>query len=334
MQARLKVIQNNANLKQVKLLPVTVIGRSADCHLKIASTEVSRKHCRLTVTDHEVLVEDLNSSNGTFVDQERLPPARPTPVAPGARLNVGPATFIVEYTPPATLETMPTTVLKSADVPYLKPAMETSVAASSPAPQTFPPAAPAEIAPQIAVGTTEATLQGTTVGDEPPSSDAASAGRDESNAGKSATPVTVPDFTADQTVTMAAPAQETVAAAFPAPPVAPPAPAFDFLGTAPPAASTHDPFDFVAPAEPGAAGGAATAPSAKVSKPKKSLFGFLKKKSPTSAPPKPDVVSPPAPPSVGENTFDFLGPSPASPAVPPPQPNPPADDPFAFLKGE
>ena len=119
MQARLKVVQENASLKQVKLLPVTVIGRSAECHLKIASTEVSRKHCRITVTDRDVLIEDLNSSNGTYVDQRRIAPAQPMPVAPGAKLQIGPAAFVVDYTPPATLETMPTTVLKSADVAAL-----------------------------------------------------------------------------------------------------------------------------------------------------------------------------------------------------------------------
>src|SRR5262245_3152260 len=93
MQARLKVVQDNANLKQVKLLPVTVIGRGADCHLKIASTQVSRKHCRITVTDNQVLIEDLTSSNGTFVDQARIESGKPIVIAPGAKLQIGPATF-------------------------------------------------------------------------------------------------------------------------------------------------------------------------------------------------------------------------------------------------
>ena len=119
MQARLKVVQENANLKQVKLLPTTIIGRSAECHLKIASTEVSRKHCRITVTEQDVLIEDLNSSNGTYVNQERIAPGTAVSIAPGTTLHVGPATFIVEYTPPVTLESMPTTVIKSFELPSL-----------------------------------------------------------------------------------------------------------------------------------------------------------------------------------------------------------------------
>lgn len=120
MQARLKVIQENANLKQVKLLPVTVIGRAAECQLKIASTQVSRRHCRITVTDKEVLIEDLNSANGTYVNQDRLIPGKPTVVQPGTTLHIGPAAFVVDYTPPLTLETMPTTVIKSSELPFLQ----------------------------------------------------------------------------------------------------------------------------------------------------------------------------------------------------------------------
>lgn len=132
MQVRLKVIQDNANLKQVKLLPVTVIGRGADCHLKIASSEVSRKHCRITVTYDAVLVEDLNSSNGTFLNEQRLTPSQAIPALPGAILAIGPAKFMVDYTPPVTLETMPTTVIKAADL--------AARAAASAIPVVSPPA--------------------------------------------------------------------------------------------------------------------------------------------------------------------------------------------------
>jgi hypothetical protein len=133
MQARLKVLQDNANLKQVKLLPITVIGRSADCQLKIASTQVSRKHCRITVTDKEVLIEDLHSANGTYVNQEKIPAGQPVAVAPGTTLHIGPAAFVVDYTPPLTLETMPTTVIKSSELPFLKGAAKPpAMAAAAP----------------------------------------------------------------------------------------------------------------------------------------------------------------------------------------------------------
>ena len=97
MQARLKVLHDKANVKQVKLLPVTLIGRSTECNLKIASSQVSRNHCRITLGEDSVFVEDLGSANGTLVDGQLITPHQPTAIAPGARLVVGPAEFVIDY---------------------------------------------------------------------------------------------------------------------------------------------------------------------------------------------------------------------------------------------
>lgn len=97
MQARLKVLHDKANVKQVKLLPVTLIGRSTECNLKIASSQVSRNHCRITVGQDTVFVEDLGSANGTLVDGQPIPPHQAVAIAPGARLIVGPAEFLIDY---------------------------------------------------------------------------------------------------------------------------------------------------------------------------------------------------------------------------------------------
>ena len=45
-----------------------VVGREASCDLYIESFQVSRRHCLLQVTDRGVLVKDLESTNGTFVN--------------------------------------------------------------------------------------------------------------------------------------------------------------------------------------------------------------------------------------------------------------------------
>jgi pSer/pThr/pTyr-binding forkhead associated (FHA) protein len=97
MQAQLRVVQKQANIQQVRLLPETVIGRSTDCNLKIASTQVSRRHCRIVVNDIGVYIEDLCSANGTFLDGQRLLPNQPTLAPAGSQLVIGPATFVVEY---------------------------------------------------------------------------------------------------------------------------------------------------------------------------------------------------------------------------------------------
>src|SRR5262245_51042076 len=76
-------------------LPETVIGRKTGCGIRIPSAEVSRQHCRLRFEDGLVVVEDLESANGTLLNKE---PIQGRQVArPGDRLQVGPITFVVEY---------------------------------------------------------------------------------------------------------------------------------------------------------------------------------------------------------------------------------------------
>jgi len=73
----------------------TVIGRKRDCDLSIASPDVSRRHCLLSVHKGCVSVEDLESVNGTYVNGKRV--AAKMVVRPGDRLQVGPTRFVVEY---------------------------------------------------------------------------------------------------------------------------------------------------------------------------------------------------------------------------------------------
>jgi len=49
-----------------------VVGRSTDCHWVISSGAVSRRHARILRQGGEITIEDLGSSNGTFVNGERL----------------------------------------------------------------------------------------------------------------------------------------------------------------------------------------------------------------------------------------------------------------------
>ena len=58
-----------------KVYPVqgtVVIGRQSECEVSIPSEEVSRRHAELRVTPEGVMVEDLGSSNGTYVNDRRV----------------------------------------------------------------------------------------------------------------------------------------------------------------------------------------------------------------------------------------------------------------------
>ncbi len=102
MQVRLEVAHEKANVRTVTLRSGLIIGRGAECKLRIASNEVSRRHCRISLTDTAVLVRDLGSSNGTFVDGERLEPEVDVPLSPGSQLVIGGVEFVVRYDAPET----------------------------------------------------------------------------------------------------------------------------------------------------------------------------------------------------------------------------------------
>ena len=44
------------------------IGREKDCEIRIDDIHISRYHARITVADGQVLLEDLGSTNGTYVN--------------------------------------------------------------------------------------------------------------------------------------------------------------------------------------------------------------------------------------------------------------------------
>ncbi|MFK7778472.1 MAG: FHA domain-containing protein [Gimesia sp.] len=87
-------IQNPASKsKPFILTQTTLIGRSADCDLKLNSDLVSRHHCKIFLTDSVALVNDLGSSNGTFIDGQKLTPKRDTKLTPGCLLSIADVTF-------------------------------------------------------------------------------------------------------------------------------------------------------------------------------------------------------------------------------------------------
>jgi len=65
-----------------------VIGRAPSSGLMLPANEVSRSHCRIELADGQVLVTDLDSTNGTFVDGGRI--SDTIILRPGAVLQVGP----------------------------------------------------------------------------------------------------------------------------------------------------------------------------------------------------------------------------------------------------
>ncbi|NEZ03692.1 FHA domain-containing protein [Wenzhouxiangella sp. XN201] len=68
-----------------------VIGRSHDCSLRLNLDRISRQHLRLQLEGEQILVEDLGSTNGTFLNNERL--SAPALLKPGDTLHVADYAF-------------------------------------------------------------------------------------------------------------------------------------------------------------------------------------------------------------------------------------------------
>lgn len=66
--------------------PVT-IGRANDSTLVLTDDYASNRHARLVPRDGEWLVEDMGSTNGTYLDRTKV--TGPMPVPPGAPIRIG-----------------------------------------------------------------------------------------------------------------------------------------------------------------------------------------------------------------------------------------------------
>ena len=65
---------------------VKTLGRSAGAEFMLDAPLVSRLHCQLSATSETLEVKDLDSTNGTFVNDRRITSAR---LQAGDRLKVG-----------------------------------------------------------------------------------------------------------------------------------------------------------------------------------------------------------------------------------------------------
>lgn len=72
--------------RRVALEPLTTIGRSVGNTIILADRGISSQHARLVQRDGRWWVEDLGSTNGTWVNGRRV--ERPVPLSPGDVVQV------------------------------------------------------------------------------------------------------------------------------------------------------------------------------------------------------------------------------------------------------
>jgi len=121
---------------------VTMIGRDVTNEVVLGDAEVSRQHARLTRTPGGFVLEDLGSTNGTFVNGERL--VAPRVLNPGDLVAFGEnVTLTFDAVAPEAAATVASNAAKAEPAP---PAAEVAPAPApklSQAPQAAPAAAAA-----------------------------------------------------------------------------------------------------------------------------------------------------------------------------------------------
>ena len=89
----LVIVENGDVGKEFELTKkVTVIGRKAK-DIRISDSSISGRHASLTLDGDGVLVKDLGSKNGTYINQEKIQEGR---LELGDRLRLGQVTFALE----------------------------------------------------------------------------------------------------------------------------------------------------------------------------------------------------------------------------------------------
>jgi len=88
MEVKLVVIGGKQAGMEIRVRrPKFLVGRGEECQLRPQSHLISRKHCAILVEDGSATIEDFGSTNGTFVNGEKIGQRRE--LANGDRIKVG-----------------------------------------------------------------------------------------------------------------------------------------------------------------------------------------------------------------------------------------------------
>ena len=142
MELTLKVVSGKHAGQKLRIpTPKFLIGRGEDCHLRPNSDLVSRHHCILFVGASGAAVRDLNSRNGTFVNDERI--TADTPLRSGDVLKIGQLTFEVRLKAGETADAAQATATKGT--------VERTAVPEPAAPKAAKPSQPAKTAADQAI---------------------------------------------------------------------------------------------------------------------------------------------------------------------------------------
>jgi FHA domain-containing protein len=92
IEVDVEILERGAHRTQSLRTPFEV-GRTREAEIFLRDPEVSRRHVRFEAQNGVVYIEDLKSSNGTFLNGRRLP--EPLEIRAGDEIDVGTTRLVV-----------------------------------------------------------------------------------------------------------------------------------------------------------------------------------------------------------------------------------------------
>lgn len=95
---KVKLIERNADSQRAAEIAINqseyLIGRGADCDLRLNDTAISRHHCTIRVTADGATLVDLGSANGTYRNGQRV--RSQAPLRSGDEITLGSYRFVID----------------------------------------------------------------------------------------------------------------------------------------------------------------------------------------------------------------------------------------------
>src|SRR5688572_27531554 len=128
LNAKLVVVGGDVKTTEIVLKLPSIIGRGRGTAVVLPHPLVSRQHCEIFESAGQLMVRDLGSLNGTFVNNERITESI---LGPGELLTVGTVTFRAVYDSEASPKAAASTLKQKPGEKTVKVAKATTLAASA-----------------------------------------------------------------------------------------------------------------------------------------------------------------------------------------------------------
>ncbi len=98
------IVQNGIHVNQVFTIQgaVQIIGRGSGSHIIITDKSLSRRHAQIKTTPHGYVIEDLGSTNGTYINEKQVTGS--APLRPGDTIRLGTTVTVRIQLQPGTMD--------------------------------------------------------------------------------------------------------------------------------------------------------------------------------------------------------------------------------------